>query len=83
MNNVFISAPYKSDQELVYINMANIALAQPRPGRVGMPGEKKGKTYTSFLMTTHLGPSPTLETLLEWGKFMEIVTPYENIWAPK
>lgn len=80
---MFIAVPYKSDEELIYINLSNIAMAQPRFARTGGPGEKKGKTYTSFLLISYVGTSAILETLLEWGKWMETIEPFLTAWDPK
>ena len=79
---MFIVAPYRSDNQLVYINLDNVVMAQPRTGK-GAAGEKRGTTYTSFLLTGLVGNSPTLDTLLEWEKFVSEVTPYETKWQPE
>lgn len=79
---MFIAVPYKNSEEIIYINLDNVAMAQPRFAKTGGPGERKGKTYTSFLLISYVGTSPVLETLLEWGTFMEIAAPYESTWDP-
>jgi len=80
---MFVAVPYKSQEEIVYINLDNVAMAQPRFARTGGPGERKGKTYTSFLLISYVGTSAVLETLLEWSEFMEIAAPHESKWDPK
>lgn len=80
---MFIVAPYQTAEQIIYINLDNVVMAQPRLARVGIRGEVKGKNYTSFLLTGLVGNSPTLDTLLEWQKFVEEVTPFETKWQPE
>lgn len=80
---MFLTAPYRNNEEFICINIDNVVMAQPRLGKVGQPGEKKGVNYTSFLMTSHIGISPTLDTLLEWEKFTEMIMPFDSQWIPK
>lgn len=77
---MFIATPYRSQDEIIYINLDNVVMAQPRFAKIGAPGERRGKNYTSFLLTGLVGNSPTLDTLLEWQHFVEAVSPYESRW---
>lgn len=79
---MFLAVPYKAPNEIVYVNLSNVSVAMPRPGKVNVPGEKKGKTYTSFLLVSYVGNSATLDTLYEWHEFMQDVAPYETAWDP-
>lgn len=80
---MFIAVPYKTNEEIVYINLDNVAMAQPRFAKTGGPGERRGKMYTSFMLISFVGASPVLDTLLEWSKFMETVEPYLSEWDSK
>lgn len=79
---MFIEVPYRSQEEIIYINLDNVVMAQPRVGKSSISGERRTKTYTSFLLTGLVGNSPTLDTLLEWEKFVETVAPFDTKWAP-
>ena len=80
---MFLATPNRTMDEIIYINLENVVMAQPRFAKVGLSGERKGKTYTSFLLTGLVGNSPTLETLLEWSEFVSAVAPFETAWNPQ
>lgn len=79
---MFIQVPYKSSEEIIYINLDNVAMAQPRLAKTGGPGERRSKTYTSFMLISFVGASPVLDTLLEWSTFIETVEPHLASWQP-
>lgn len=79
---MFIAVPFKNEEELIYINLNNIAMAQPRFAKGGA-GERRGKTYVSFLLISYVGTSAILDTLLEWSKWMETIEPFLSKWDPQ
>lgn len=73
-----ITAHYKSKDELIVINLEQMVVAMPRKGNVDREGEEEGVTYTSFLMTVRLGNNFTVDTLLPYEDFLDMMQVVED-----
>lgn len=72
-----ITAHYKTKDELLVINLEQMVCAMPRIG-TGNGDEEEGVIYTSFLMTARVGGQATLDTLLRYDQFLDMMQVAED-----